>query len=418
MRFADFVIQTLRPIRSKKLESALIVLAIAFGVGMITGFSSLIRLSATHTQQARQKLQYRELRLESSGHEAEANRTFYSSQAISELLPVAKALPRISVDIATEIKQQTPAIEYAYLAEEELLDSRSDAPEGFVNFVRSTLEYPRAAKLKLLSGSWFGQKDIDTKANLIIVSNEYARHIFKNEDVIGKTLRNYRANLSQVELMIVGVFAVPEHSVYWSDSNRDGIAGIAPYRGDLTPGKIDLGAFRFVAKVGAFEQARGELLDAAQRRWGKHLNIYSRISELQRDQQNSNSLMTIVMLFTSLGLLIASLNVTNLMMARVKSRTRQIGIIGALGASKKMVYWLYLGESIMLGVLGSLGGLIVALVVVVLANSTSRGGEYSFQIGLPEVALCIGLSVVLAMIFGMVPAMVAARQNITLALRR
>lgn len=416
MKATDFIRQTLRPIRTKMLESGLIVLTIAVGVGMMTGFSSLINMNRKYSATTQNRLEYREMQLETAGHEAEPNRNTETSQVITELQPVAQPLPKVSLAMVADIKAQIPAIEYTYITTEELLDSRSDAPNGSIGLARVTPDYIRASRLELVSGSWFSNADMNT--GLIVISDQYAQHIFGKTAVLGKTIQNIKADLSQQTLKIIGVFAAKNHSVYWSTTNTTGIMGIAPYIGNFSTGAIELSLVKFVAKIGKFDLAKEQLLSYATQRWGNRVKVYSRQQELLTAQKSTNSMTTTLIAFTSLGLVIACLNVTNLMMARVKSRTRQIGIIGALGASKKLVYWLVLGESMMLGLLGALGGLVLAWVIISLVNSASQNPQFQAQLGVLEVTFCFGLSVLLATIFGLIPASIAARQPITLALRR
>lgn len=119
-----------------------------------------------------------------------------------------------------------------------------------------------------------------------------------------------------------------------------------------------------------------------------------------------------------LGLLVASLSVLALLLARVLSRQRQLGMAAALGATRARIRGQYLLEVLLLGVLGSLvgGGLAVGLLAWL-----SRGADPRFGGGIAAqpvpLLLTMGGALLLSLLFGLLPAIQASQVRPAEALR-
>ncbi len=124
------------------------------------------------------------------------------------------------------------------------------------------------------------------------------------------------------------------------------------------------------------------------------------------------SMLYLLMGAVLLVLLIACANVSNLLLARASVRAREIGVRAALGASRAAIVKMLLMESVTLATLGGLLG-------IVLASWGMRGLLRFAPADLPRVnevhldyavlAFAMGLSLVSAIIFGVLPALQASR---------
>ena len=130
----------------------------------------------------------------------------------------------------------------------------------------------------------------------------------------------------------------------------------------------------------------------------------------------------LLLMFGAVGLilLIACANVANLMLARATSREREMAIRGALGASAKRIIRQLLVESVLLGVIAGVVGLIAAAVslrtlIHLLPSDTPRIAD----IGLHwDVFLfAAAASVLTGLLFGLMPAVRMANPNLQQTLR-
>ena len=116
-----------------------------------------------------------------------------------------------------------------------------------------------------------------------------------------------------------------------------------------------------------------------------------------------------------LVLLIACANVANLLLARAVDRQKEIALRVALGAGRLRIVRQLIVESLVLAAIGGLAGLLVASWGVSLLTETAAIAVPRAQnvaMNWPVVLFAVGLSVATGLVFGLAPAVQAARQPI------
>lgn len=130
----------------------------------------------------------------------------------------------------------------------------------------------------------------------------------------------------------------------------------------------------------------------------------------------------LLVLFGAVGLvlLIAAVNIANLLLARAAVRRREIAVRGALGAGQGQLVAHLLVESLVLAAGGAAAGLVVARAgtrFLVRYGPQNLARLHEATLNVPVVLFALGLALLCALVFGLLPALRAARLDLPLTLR-
>ena len=139
------------------------------------------------------------------------------------------------------------------------------------------------------------------------------------------------------------------------------------------------------------------------------------LEQAQKLQEMSNATNQQLIWIASISLIVGGIGVMNIMLVSVTERTSEIGLKKALGAKKRRIRIQFLTEA---AVLTSLGGIIGVITGIVLAELISRTNGIPVAISVPAIAISVVFSMLIGIIFGLLPAVKAANLNPIEALRR
>ncbi len=139
------------------------------------------------------------------------------------------------------------------------------------------------------------------------------------------------------------------------------------------------------------------------------------LEQAEQLQSMSQSANTQLIWIASISLLVGGIGVMNIMLVSVTERTSEIGLKKAIGAKKSRIRLQFLTEA---AVLTSLGGIVGVISGVGLAELISNMMQIPVAISFPAIAIAVLFSMLIGVIFGLLPAMKAANLNPIEALRR
>ena len=138
------------------------------------------------------------------------------------------------------------------------------------------------------------------------------------------------------------------------------------------------------------------------------------LQQAKQLQDLSSSTNQMLVWIASISLLVGGIGVMNIMLVSVTERTREIGLKKAIGAKKSRILWQFLTEA---AVLTSLGGLLgIGLGLILAKVIAGLNGTISVISG-PAIVIAVGFSMVIGIIFGLLPSIKAANLKPIDALR-
>ena len=129
----------------------------------------------------------------------------------------------------------------------------------------------------------------------------------------------------------------------------------------------------------------------------------------------------VLIAFVAISLVVSSIMIGVITLISVQERTKEIGILRAIGASKKNVSNMFTAETVMIGFSAGLLGVLVTYLLCIPINAIIQHltGIPTLRaiLPLPAAIILIGISVVLTLISGLIPSKSAAKKDPVVALR-
>jgi len=277
-------------------------------------------------------------------------------------------------------------------------------------------DYLKAMGIALHKGRFFTNHDDNHAPLVVVVDEEFAHKFFANQNPIGKRLEPQDPN---GEAEIVGVVAhVKQWGLHTDDKQKLRAELYIPIfqQEDSVFSKMVPGVDVIVrsnqppTQVFAALRRASASMNSEQAIYGQQ-TMNEVISGTIGAQRFS---MMLLVAFSSLALILAMIGVYGVTSYSVGRRTNEIGIRMALGARRSEVFRLVLGEGMQLAVLGTLLGIVAALLLTRLLSGLLFGVSAHDPLTLAGVAILLGVVAALA---SWIPARRATRVDPMVALR-
>lgn len=263
------------------------------------------------------------------------------------------------------------------------------------------------------AGSLFSESDLRGTDNVIILGSELAKIILSDNEFIGNLIG--RKILSREGYQtIIGIinsgYGNYNENFFFPYRDRASASGFDMFRG---PG-MDTQLQFAVSEPDKLNETALQLSEWFSSQFGKDQIVISNPRAEAEQLVARNTGISVLILFLSMaGLFIASVNVSNILMSRTLRMKKNVGILMALGSSKRSIARLFLLEALIITGAGALLG-------VFLAFPLSNYMRVSLGIGTGSwVFLFIGIIVsgILTMLFGAMPARQFAKTDPAEAMR-
>jgi putative ABC transport system permease protein len=286
-----------------------------------------------------------------------------------------------------------------------------DRPEDIVGIYATPGYYGMLGNPLFLGRNFFPEEGEGGKEHVVILAYRLWRHLGANPKIVGQTMQMNSAPYTVVGVMAPGTadrwdweLIVP--LVFKPEQLSDHDSRDWLVTGRLKPGVTIRQAQTEMDAIAAREEKD---YPESNQGWGALVETF-RNNFLPNDRQLTLWLLLGAVAFL---LLIACLNVANLLLAKGITRQGEVAIRGALGANAAAIFAQFLTESLLLAILGGVLGvaagyaLVQGLVSVMPAHTLSA--EADLRLNVPILLFMLAATTLAGVLFGYAPAWYASR---------
>ena len=281
--------------------------------------------------------------------------------------------------------------------------------------------YVGIANLALVTGRFFDERETAGAAPVTVLGEAAAASLFGADDPVGRYVK-----VNEQWFQVIGV-AGPQLTVQTDVAglpaqDRNNLMYVPLYSAifRLEDGqsqqKDEIDGIYLQMRQGADIPSAAALLRGLLNVSHRQAGDFTIVSpaELLAEQRRTQRVFEMVMVaIASISLLVGGIGIMNIMLASVMERTREIGIRRAIGAKRRDVVRQFLIETTIISLAGGLLGVIVG---VALSRMIGYLAGWSTIVTTTSIVLAFFVSVTIGLVFGLYPAVRAARLDPVTAL--
>ena len=288
-----------------------------------------------------------------------------------------------------------------------------DGKEQDVSVIGTDDQYPAVRNMVLLSGHFMDESDVRQRQKVVMLTEKLAQRLYgSTQAAVGQVLKLYGLRFT-----IIGAFKERISTFGMTEiTNETVLMPITVIRDFTRVERIDplYVQARFTSDVAPLTAGIKQIIES-RHRTGAHYDVQNLSGFLEAAQKIALVLTIVLIMVSAIALIISGIGIMNIMLVTVTERTREIGLRMAVGASRRAGLEQFLTESVVLSLSGGLIGILVGISVPLAVRFLSD--DIQVPISLTSVAVAFGVSLIVGVVFGMLPANRASQLNPTEALR-
>ncbi|QMW01130.1 ABC transporter permease [Spirosoma foliorum] len=280
----------------------------------------------------------------------------------------------------------------------------------------TTLDYNKISEVPIEQGRYFTQQEVNISRNVTIIGSDIAENLFPGQDPVGKTFK-----INGLNFTVIGVQRKKGESILNVGGNPD-TKCLIPYGAfakmfhSINP-NITISIKGYESDEG-LQELESEIRGLLRTRRGLR-PLQDDNFAINRPEAIAQAISGIFVVLTIAGwviggfsILIGGFGIANIMFVSVKERTNIIGIQKSLGAKNYFILFQFLFEAVLLSLVGGLAGIFLVYLL-----SFMSLGSLDLVLTASNIALGLGVSSVIGVLSGIIPAFSASRLDPVIAIR-
>ncbi len=285
--------------------------------------------------------------------------------------------------------------------------------EEDISIIGADEYYPAVRNLALLSGRFLDVGDVNGRHRVAMLTERLANRLFGGQvQSVGQTIK-----LHGLQFTVVGTFKEKTESFGLSEiSGENVMIPITVLRYFARLERVD----PLYVQARTAEQVEGltklvrSLLESRHRQ-GARYRVDNLAAILDAARSIARVLTVVLILISAIALIISGIGIMNIMLVTVPERTREIGLRMAVGAARSNVLHQFLSEAVIISLGGGMAGILIGVSIPLSARLLTD--DVAIPVSWLSIAIAFTVSLLVGLIFGILPANRAARLNPTEALR-
>lgn len=289
---------------------------------------------------------------------------------------------------------------------------------GGVSLNGVTYGHKDVFEVPIEEGRYFTNQEIDGGSNVCLLGYRLTEELFPFGSATGSEIK-----IRGLKFNIIGTMEEEGESILGAPSNDDNV--IVPFKSFqklyLSGKRKGAGASISVKGLKSdegLEKLEGELKGLMRRKRGlrpkqKDDFALNRPEAIANFIGNTFDIIGVAgWVIGSFSILVGGFGIANIMFVSVRERTNIIGIQKSLGAKNYFILYQFLFESIFLSVIGGMVGILLVFLLTFLDL-----GSLELTMSLENISIGLGVSAIIGMLSGIVPAVMAAKLDPVVAIR-
>jgi putative ABC transport system permease protein len=329
------------------------------------------------------------------------------------------SLPTLTWDDLRAIQSEVPGVRYAAPSLRTTAQVASDDENWTTTINGVTPEYFDLRSWPMASGAAFTSSDVEIGNKVVVLGQTVVEKLYgSSADPLGQAVR-----IKNMPFQVVAVMARKGQSPMGQDYDDAVFIPASTFRSKIQGGLQNyIAGSIFVGAVSAEATAKTERAIRGLLRDRHHLppeadddfQVRNLTEIAGAQQEGTRTLTTLLASIAAVSLLVGGIGIMNIMLVSVTERTREIGVRMAVGAKPRHILAQFLVEALALSVLG--GAIGVGLGILA-AQRLAAQFDWPVLIRPDIVAVALGFSALVGIVFGLYPAHRASRLDPIEALR-